>query len=1150
MDGKEAEGSKRGTGILSGLFWLALFLGAGFVAVQTIAPQTIGEQARRYLQLTLQEHYPQFQVSVGRGRYSPSVGLVFEDLRITDPTTLSQTTSWGFESQVPVEILSIRKLTVVANTDPQKLLQKQSPLVTRRVVIEGVAVQTWLESDGKPSVAKLWPLPVMGPAAPRVEVRDAQVRLIDLAGTSSPFEVDVSELLLTNQPAVVPQATTQAKTLSSIQTLRLLGTSDLLGSIDVQARGSRDGFQLAAKVNAAHLGPALLNTLPEDAKRQLQFASGLDCLCDINLELTHQPPVETDQSLANGAVNNTLANTNYRLTAAVSQGRFDHPALPQTLTQLSGKLVCRPSGLTIQGMQGSCGGAICRITSGSIDGYRWPNSARFNASINDLNLDDRLARSIPASMRRGWENLQPSGQIDIANAAVFYRDGRWVADADIDCKGVSVRYAKFPYPIEQLVGRVAVRDSIAFAKSINGRIGGRPLRCEFRLPTRPEVTPVKFFQVETHGPIAIDATMLRALTARGQPTSKLEKFVRSLNAGGTVQLTSAKFETDVDGINHREVDFRVADGHMQYSLFPYPLYNVNGEVKVVDEEVRMFGFTGTNANAGQIACDGVYWMPKLERALASSATPMSMPSPLEPYRNDSFSQPTNSGMRLTFLAKNIPMDESLRASLPPTARDTWDGISPSGVLDDLQVVVTQSAPGDPIGLNVTGRENQTASTDNRTLSIQPTSLPYRLDITDANVNYDGSRVSIYSLRAKHGGTRIAAKGGCAQDESGRWRLALGIDSGSRISPDAELIAALPADLRSAMYQLQLRRPLSVRGPVNLFLADASHPDPIFDWDVVFQLEGNRIGDVGPVHDLRGELSSKGVQDERGVRANGVVRIDSMHIDDLQVTGIHGPYSVVGEKLRLGADPQPVMQVSLQTDSHRSIHPPLGVSQNRFAQVSPGAFAGSRKIRGKIFGGEVELKGDVVLTSGAFDVSLLLNNGRVPDLLSELGKGQSEMTGTINGQAELEGLLGTTELLKGIGSARVVDANVYQLPLLVQLLNLLRIKATEDVAFTDADVEFSLVEDEITFNDLKLWGDLVALQGGGTLDRRRELDLTFNTQVSPHNAFTQILRPLRKQNYTLWTVDVRGPLDAPVVQRSSRDGVGQTLDRILPGRTVR
>ena len=313
-------------------------------------------------------------------------------------------------------------------------------------------------------------------------------------------------------------------------------------------------------------------------------------------------------------------------------------------------------------------------------------------------------------------------------------------------------------------------------------------------------------------------------------------------------------------------------------------------------------------------------------------------------------------------------------------------------------------------------------------------------------------------------------------------------------------------------------------------ADSVDEEPLINWDVVLQLEGNRIGDVGPVHSLRGELSARGRSDQTGVRADGDVRIDSMHVNDIQITNIRGPYSIRDDDLRLGELAQPafVQAVAFNASPTSTLQP-----------------QGPNKITGQLFGGTVDLTGDVKLSSASFDVSLALRDGRVPTLLADLGQGRSELTGQISGQAELEGILGITDLLKGVGSARVTGANVYQLPLLVQLLNLLRITPTEDVAFTDADVEFTVMDDQLTFNDFKLWGDLVALQGSGTLDRRRELDLTFNTQVSPQNAFTKVLRPLRSQRYTLWTVDVRGPMESPTVERSSLDGVGQTLERLFP-----
>ncbi len=115
---------------------------------------------------------------------------------------------------------------------------------------------------------------------------------------------------------------------------------------------------------------------------------------------------------------------------------------------------------------------------------------------------------------------------------------------------------------------------------------------------------------------------------------------------------------------------------------------------------------------------------------------------------------------------------------------------------------------------------------------------------------------------------------------------------------------------------------------------------------------------------------------------------------------------------------------------------------------------------------------------------------------------------------------------------------------MQVLNLLRITPTEDVAFTDGEVEFTIFGDTTTFNDLEIWGDLVVLHGGGTLDRRRELDLTFNTRVSPQNTFTKLIGPLKSQRYTLWTIDVRGPLHALEIERRSLEGVGETLERLF------
>ena len=430
------------------------------------------------------------------------------------------------------------------------------------------------------------------------------------------------------------------------------------------------------------------------------------------------------------------------------------------------------------------------------------------------------------------------------------------------------------------------------------------------------------------------------------------------------------------------------------------------------------------------------------------------------------------------------------------------------------MLVVKQESTSPLSLEVTARQLAHGQVTNRILSLRPASLPYRIDVTGGEVHFDGSQVVISAIRGSHDASKVSVDGTCVQDASGRWVLTLDMHGGSRLHPDAELIASLPLQMQEAMRTLQLRGPVNVRGRTQVSLPNQATPDHEIDWDLVLQLEGNRIGDVGPVHSLRGEVAVRGHRDARVMTANGNVRIDSMHVFDLQMTNIMGPFMIVDDQLRLGD------------------------------------LSAKRTIRGQIFGGNLDLDGEVILSTGNFDVGLAMDDGEVPTLLAEFGQSGQEVTGTFTGQTQLAGNLGRFDLLKGSGAARVTGANLYELPFLVQVLNLLRVTPSEDHAFTDGEVEFSLFGESVAFSDIQVWGDLVSLHGGGTLNRRRELDLTFNTQVSPQNTFTRVFRPLSSQRYTLWTIDVRGPIGDPEIERRALEGVSETLGKWFPGRSAR
>ena len=1050
----------------------ALIAAAAVFLVRSIAPQTLGEQVRRHLVKQLQAHYQDHEVTIRRGRYEPNLGFIFEDILVSDAPQQHGINRWMASESDQGDSLSIDRLIVLADAKPKKLLDQENPFVTRRVIVDGIKINSRLADDGKPTIASLWPPPAMGPCAPRMEIRDASIRL--QADQRDPIDFHFSDLVVVAHPD--SDAESAGRTRKSIAAK---GSCHFAKSISAQAESGPDGWVLKGTIKKTQLNADLLQRLPAGLRRQLSSAAGLQCLCDVTLAAAKrgQSPID------------------FHVKTNVLDGRLEHRYLPMPLTHLRGLVSARPDGITIQACQASLGDAVVRM-SGQAGGLSWPMPLELNVSATSVMLSDQLAAALPTPQRAKWDRVQPQGRVDIVDGKIVHRGGVWSASGSIQCKGVDVRMANFPYPVHQLVGRIEINDGVATCRAMTGRAGGRRLQCGFQFPILPTVKKEKLFVLATDGAIAIDETLISALTPRAMPQSKLESFVRALRPRGAVLLHRATFKTDVSGKKTRSIDMDLMDSHLRYEQFPYPLYNVSGNLRVEDDLLTLSKFHGVNANAGRILCDGSYLMPRVATASTAAA---------------------DSALHLRFRGAKIPMDDSLRSSLPESAQKTWDAISPSGVLDHLDVIVAQNGAGKPLNLSVSAVESKLEQLSNKVLSVRPGALPYRLDITDGSVRYDGRQVFIDSIKARHDGTRIAADGSCRQDPGGQWRFSLNIHSGSRLDPNPELIAALPNEMRGAMNRLQLRGPVNIRGRTDILLSDQKHPHTSMDWDVVLQLEGNRFGDVGPVHSMRGELSIRGRRNERGLLAGGFLRLDSMHVNDLQLTAIRGPYSVQDDKLRLGREPTAKQDATSQEQS----------------------------IRGRLFDGMIELKGEVLLSSASFDVGIGLVDAQVPTLLADLGQGRSELTGTFAGNLNLEGTLGTTDLLRGNGAAKVSGANLYQLPLLVQLLNLLRITPTEDVAFTDADVLFSIVEDRINFDDLKLWGDLVSLHGSGTMNWRQELDLTFNTRVSPKTTFSRIMKPLGGQRYTIWDVDVRGPLNDPAVELRPLESVGQTLERIFP-----
>ncbi|WP_197231605.1 AsmA-like C-terminal region-containing protein [Novipirellula artificiosorum] len=1045
-----------------------------------LAPDTLGEQARRHFLAKLREHYAGLDVSIHRGRFEPDVGIVFDDIRISDPSASSMSLR---------RMIRIERMVVFANVHPEKLFDKEVPLTTRRVALSGVEANLTLSEDGTPSLAKLIPLPQFGPECPVIDVYRAKINLFSHVANRRPVTAQISVLAVRNQQRI--DGTVD-------RTISIKGFAEFADAFHTEIETSAGANDIRCAVRGFRIHTELFDALPATLQQSLQEVRGLDCSGDATIAVFQSPGLPI----------------NYRVRSTIHDGQFAHPKLPRSVSQIQGVVTATPQSLLIEESQIKFGDAIVGV-SGRVHGYEFPCDADLEVDTVGFLIDESFAATLPSKLREAWDKLRPVGRIN-ADGNVTCRGGKWDASGTVICNGVDVRYEKFPYPVRQVIGQIEIQAGIATSSRLTGWIDNHRLHCEFQLPIRPGITNEKTFVAAADGPVTIDGTLIKAMTHRGETQSKLESFVRTLRPKGAVHLASVVFGTDVNGHATRKIDLRIIDGQLRYEKFAYPLYNVEGKIDVDGNLVRLVDFHGMSANSGEVHCGGVYRIP----------LPSSEPNLLR-FANSGSLNEVPAQLTLDFTASAIPMDEALRSSLPSAAQQTWDSVAPSGILDQAEIHLTQAQSGDELGIDLTARQLYSTTVSHRTLSLRPCSLPYRIDIAGGTVRYDGTQVTIDSLSGQHAASRLAADGYCVRGNSGRWELTLNLKEGSRLNPDAELIDALPITMREAMRRLQLRGAISLRGATRLTLPDARHPEPNFDWNVSLQLEGNRIADVGPVHSLRGEIRVNGSRDEQGIRASGDIQIDSMHVNDLQITQIRGPFHVVNELLTFGVTANPE---NLTTEQQLIQDQPL--------------------IQGRVFDGSIGMQGNLQLSTGSFDVDMAVHDASVPTLLADLGHSDSDFTGSLSGQARFAGSLGTMDFLKGSGSAKVTGANIYQLPLIMQVLNQLRITPSEDVAFTDGTVEFTMFGDLITFNDLTLWGDWVALQGAGTLDGRRELNLTFDTGVSPQNVFTKVIRPLRGEKYTFWTIDVKGPVHAPTIERRAFEGVSETLELLLPGMNAR
>jgi hypothetical protein len=164
--------------------------------------------------------------------------------------------------------------------------------------------------------------------------------------------------------------------------------------------------------------------------------------------------------------------------------------------------------------------------------------------------------------------------------------------------------------------------------------------------------------------------------------------------------------------------------------------------------------------------------------------------------------------------------------------------------------------------------------------------------------------------------------------------------------------------------------------------------------------------------------------------------------------------------------------------------------------------------------------------------------------SERLGGPNEMNGMLSGVLAVSGTGTSLQTLRGGGELHVAEGNIYQLPLLVAMLKVLRNRTPDSTAFNRCDMQFSIQGEHVHFQQLNLLGDAVSLYGKGETDMNRKLDLAFYTLIGPSDPLWKLIAGhVSQQGLQLKVV---GTLDEPKIEKKAFPAVNDMIRQIQSG----
>lgn len=814
-----------------------------------------------------------------------------------------------------------------------------------------------------------------------------------------------------------------------------------------------------------HVTDQWLKYLPAEHKKIHELVRGITA--DVDAKVQIEGAFDTQQS------------PRFKIGAQVENLALRNNYLPLPIHQTRARLNIDNDGIEVinaVGYMGESSFNFNAIKSGLTETRSW-NIAGW---IKNLDFKSKLLEPFPNGCGKFCHDFSPHGTSDIQFNIAQDSRGNIKRDVQVQLTDMSFEFFKFPYRVNNCVGTVHFTDD-RVNYHVQGSEHDQVIEFKGRINNPgPNCTYVS--DIKTLGGLPIDNKLLTAIDA----VPELSRAFRPFRASGFISCSGRIEKTTSKSTKRRKTfDIQLIDCDCRHEKFNYPVHHINGMVRFRNDEILFEKITGRNTGA-QVACNGVW--------------------------NDI------DGLNLNFLCNEVPLDDRLRTALTPNIRDIWDGFRPSGSVDVSRVTLALPAGSREVDVRIESNLSSENDTSTNAVSIFPVWFPYKLNDLSGTISIGGGSIGLRNVKAKHGRTWVTFGGGGNYSPKS-WAVQFQRLLVGSLRVDEDLLSALPKSLQSSVRALKFGGQLNMNGeirlggenaetvvatnsttngsaPIQQVSYEPTHSTNI-GWDLRLDMEQAKMQLGLPLENIFGSVSLIGIHDGTSSRCKGGLEIESLTLNNVQITNLKGPIWIDDLQSRAG----------------------------RFANTKDTT---PTPIVGQTMNGQIEIDG-WVSHEGAqpFFVQSSLNNVQLTEAAAELAPQFRDISGTGHAMIRLGGNVNETHSIKGDGNIRLRNAAIYQLPVMLALLKILKVKEATRTAFDTGNIDFTVAGDQFDLERIELLGDAISLIGQGTLNLNRQIDLNFYTVMGRNRLNIPILSRLyRASSQRILWINVIGSLDRP------------------------